>query len=132
MAAEREKIYQCEVKRRRVRAGGGYESFWKVKTLADAIADQDTEFRCQDCGGAVKLLGRNGKAGTIPFVEHKDPSDAAFCSSGLLFQRSTDGREARLSHRPVLLRTGMPGVLPATIALPAFVPAPVLVEGIKN
>jgi len=132
MAAEREKIYECEVKRRRVRAGGGYEAFWKVKTLVEALADLDTEFRCKDCGGAVKLLGRNGKAGTVPFVEHKDPSDAAFCSSGLLFRKSTDGREARLSPRPVMLRTGLPGVRPDTIALPAFVPAPVIVEGIEN
>ena len=31
MAVEREKIYECEVKRRRVKAGGGYEPFWKVK-----------------------------------------------------------------------------------------------------
>ena len=40
-----EKLYECEVKRRRVRAGGGYEPFWKVKTVADAILDGDTEFR---------------------------------------------------------------------------------------
>ena len=106
MAAEREKIYECEVKRRRVRAGGGYEPFWKIKTLVDALADLDTEFRCKDCGGAVKLLGRNGKAGTVPFVEHKDQADAAFCLSGLAFRKSTDGREARMSPRPVLLRPG--------------------------
>ena len=39
MAAEREKIYECEVKRRRVKTGGGYEPFWKVKPVAVALAD---------------------------------------------------------------------------------------------
>ena len=52
---EREKFYVCEVKRRRVRAAGGYEPFWKVKPIAEALIDEDTEFRCKDCGGAVKL-----------------------------------------------------------------------------
>jgi hypothetical protein len=135
MAAEREKIYECEVKRRRVKLGGGYEPFWKVKTLVEALADADTEFRCKDCGGAVKLLGRNGKAGTVPFVEHKDPSDAAFCSSGLLFRKSTDGREARLSPHPVRLRTGQPGArvesLPP-VALPPIADAQMISEGTEN
>ena len=45
MAVEREKIYECEVKRRRVKVGGGYEPFWKVKPVAVALADSDTEFR---------------------------------------------------------------------------------------
>ena len=40
MAAEREKIYECEVKRRRVKAGGGYEPFWKVKSVAVADGRQ--------------------------------------------------------------------------------------------
>ena len=36
MAVEREtKLYECEVKRRRVRAAGGYEPFWKVKALVE-------------------------------------------------------------------------------------------------
>ena len=101
MAAEREKIYECEVKRRRVKTGGGYEPFWKVKTVADALADSDTEFRCKDCGGAVKLLGRNSKAGTVPFVEHKDPLDSAYCANGIIFRKATDGREAKASAHPV-------------------------------
>ena len=36
MAVERERFYECEVKRRRVRAAGGYEPFWKVKPIAVA------------------------------------------------------------------------------------------------
>jgi hypothetical protein len=101
MAAEREKMYECEVKRRRVKEGGGYEPFWKVKSVAVALVDNDTEFRCKDCFGAVKLLGRNGKVTTIPYVEHKAPADSEFCPSGLLFKKANDGREPRPSANPV-------------------------------
>jgi hypothetical protein len=45
---EREKFFSCEVKRRRVRATGGYEPFWKIKDIAEALVDEDTEFRCKD------------------------------------------------------------------------------------
>ena len=101
MAAEREKMFECEVRRRRVKAGGGYEPYWKVKNVAVALVDEDTDFRCKDCAGAVKLLGRNGKAGTVPYVEHKVAADAEFCPSGLLFKKATDGRESRRSAHPV-------------------------------
>ncbi len=101
MAVERERMYQCEVKRRRVKEGGGYEPFWKVKDVAVALSDSDTEFRCKDCHGEVKLLGRNGKAGTIPYVEHKLPADSEYCASGILFKKATDGREPKLSEKPV-------------------------------
>ena len=101
MAAERERFYECEVKRRRVRAAGGYEAFWKVKSIAVALEDNDTEFRCKDCSGEVKLLGRNGKTGTVPYVEHKSTADSEYCANGLLFKKATDGREPRKSERPV-------------------------------
>jgi hypothetical protein len=101
MAVEREKIYECEVKRRRTKEGGGYEPFWKVKTVAAALADEDTEFRCKDCGGAVKLLGKNSKTGGQPYVEHKDAADAEYCANGMGFRKATDGREARMSEHPV-------------------------------
>lgn len=101
MAPEREKMYECEVRRRRLKAGGGYEPYWKVKNVADALVDEDTDFRCKDCGGAVKLMGRNSKNGGVPYVEHKFATDAEFCPSGLIFKRATDGREARLSAHPV-------------------------------
>ncbi len=101
MAVEREKMYQCEVKRRRVKDGGGYEPFWKVKEVAVALVDADTEFRCKDCFGEVKVLGRNGKAGTVPYVEHKHAADAEHCPSGLLFQKATDGREPKSSANPI-------------------------------
>jgi hypothetical protein len=101
MAVEREKIYECEVKRRRVKVGGGYEPFWKVKPVAAALEDSDTEFRCKDCFGVVKLLGRNGKTGTVPYVEHKSPADSEYCAGGMLFKKATDGREPRHSENPV-------------------------------
>jgi len=102
MAVEREKMYECEVRRRRIKAGGGYEPYWKVKSVAEALVDEDTEFRCKDCAGAVKLLGRTGKPGTVAFAEHKLTVDAEHCPSGLLFKGATDGRTARPSAHPVL------------------------------
>jgi hypothetical protein len=101
MALEREKIYECEVKRRRVKVGGGYEPFWKVKSVAVALADSDTEFRCKDCFGEVKLMGKNSKLGAPPYVEHKLTADSEYCVSGMLFKRATDGREAKPSAQPV-------------------------------
>jgi hypothetical protein len=101
MAVEREKIYECEVKRRRVKEGGGYEPFWKVKSVATALTDSDTEFRCKDCFGEVKLLGRNNKVGGPAYVEHKRPADSEYCASGMLFKKATDGREAKPSEHPV-------------------------------
>jgi hypothetical protein len=98
---EREKFYECEVKRRRVRASGGYEPFWKVKAIAEALVDEDTEFRCKDCGGAVKLFRRYVKNAPPPHIEHKLKSDSEYCAAGLHFLKATDGREARMSAAPV-------------------------------
>ncbi len=99
--AEREKFYVCEVKRRRVRAAGGYEPFWKVKELAEALVDEDTEFRCKDCGGAVKLYKRRVGEVATAHIEHKLKSDSEYCLSGMWFLKATDGREARMSSAPV-------------------------------
>jgi hypothetical protein len=101
MAAERERFYICEVKRRRVRAAGGYEPFWKIKEVAEALVDEDTEFRCKDCGGAVKLVRRRTEGAPPPHIEHKLKSDSEYCSAGMGFLKATDGREARLSSAPV-------------------------------
>ena len=101
MAAEREKIYECEVKRRRVKAGGGYEPFWKVKPVAVALADADTEFRCKDCYGPVKLNVKTVAEGTVRHMKHKLRTDSEYCSSGLYFRTATDGREPRISQTPV-------------------------------
>jgi len=101
MAAEREMFVECEVKRRRVRATGGYEPFWKVKTIADALEDNDTEFRCKDCGGAVKVVKRRSEAGPGLHIEHKLKSDSEYCAAGLHFSKATDGRSSRMSGAPV-------------------------------
>jgi hypothetical protein len=101
MAAERERFYECEVKRRRVRAAGGYEAFWKVKPIAVALEDNDTEFRCMNCGGAVKLFKRRSEDGPATHIEHKLKSDSEYCSAGMYFLKATDGRLARLSSTPV-------------------------------
>jgi hypothetical protein len=100
MAAEREMIHECQVKRRRVRASGGYEPFWKLKTVIEALDDSDTEFRCKDCFGPVKLNVRTAE-GPARHMKHKSKSDSEFCPSGIHFQQSTDGREPRISAAPV-------------------------------
>jgi hypothetical protein len=89
------------VKRRRVKLGGGYEPFWKVKQIAEALVDDDTEFRCKDCGGPVKLFRRHIENAPPPHIEHKLKSDSEYCRSGLHFLKATDGREPRLSQSPV-------------------------------
>jgi len=102
MAAEREsKLYECEVKRRRVKPGGGYEPFWKTKNVADAVVDADTEFRCKDCGGAVKLFRSHKVGGPAAHVEHKDRQDSEYCPAGMYFKKATDGREPKPSANPV-------------------------------
>ena len=100
-ATEREVFTVCEVKRRRVRAGGGYEPFWKVKPIADAIEDNDTEFRCKDCGGPVKLVKRRTEGVPSLHTEHKLKTDSEYCASGLHFLKATDGRASRMSEHPV-------------------------------
>lgn len=98
---EREKFYECEVKRRRVRAAGGYEPFWKTKPVAEALIDEDTEFRCKDCGGAVKLVRRRAVGSAPAHIEHKLKIDSEYCAAGMAFLKATDGRVARMSSAPV-------------------------------
>ncbi len=96
-----EKFYECEVKRRRLRANGpGYEPFWKLKTLADALLDGDTEFRCKDCHGPLKLHRRH-TAGTASYLEHKLKVDSEYCQQGARFIEAADGRAHRQSATPV-------------------------------
>lgn len=97
----RDLIYECEVKRRRVKAGGGYEPFWKTKTVAEALIDEDTEYRCKDCGGAVKVFKVHGKNGQPAHAEHKLRSDSEYCIAGMYFRTATDGRLPRRSEHPV-------------------------------
>lgn len=101
-AALSEKIYECEVKRRRLRAAGsGYEPFWKVKNVQEALIDGDTEFRCKDCHGAVKLVKRNAESGRVSHVEHKLRGDSEHCISGVHFRATETEQASRLSSAPV-------------------------------
>ena len=68
MAIEREKIYECEVKRRRVKVGGGYEPFWKVKTVAEALADSDAEFCANGILFKKATDGREAKPSEHPVL----------------------------------------------------------------
>lgn len=101
MPPQREQFYECEVKRRRIKTGGGYEPFWKIKSIAEALQDNDTEFRCKDCSGPVKLYKRRSEEGVATLVEHKLKSDSQYCATGILFLAATDGRQARMSEAPV-------------------------------
>ncbi len=99
--APTEKLYECEVKRRRVAAKGGYEPFWKVKNVGEALNDGDTEFRCKDCHGTVKLHRQRAATGPAAYAEHTSRHDSEYCPSGMYFREATDGRETRLSENPV-------------------------------
>jgi hypothetical protein len=96
-----EKLYECEVKRRRVRISGGYEPFWKVKNVQEALVDGDTEFRCKECHGALKLNKRITVNGTPPHAAHKLKRDSEYCAAGAYFLEATDGRDSRISCEPV-------------------------------
>jgi hypothetical protein len=101
MAAESEKIYECQAKRRRLKLGGGYEPFWKLKSVIEAVIDDDTELRCSDCTGAVKLHRHHVIDAPPPHVTHRFKSDSEYCPAGLIFRKSTDGRQPRMSEHPV-------------------------------
>jgi hypothetical protein len=97
-----EKFYECEVKRRRVSSTGrGYEPFWKIKTIEDALIDGDTEFRCKHCHGAVKLHAQNKAGGVTAHAAHKLRIDSEYCVAGGYFREASDGRTMRLSSAPV-------------------------------
>lgn len=100
-AVPEEKIYECEVKRKRVRAGGGYEPFWKTKTVAEALIDGDIEFRCKHCHGEVKLHKRAATQGGGSHVTHKSKSDSEHCCDAVRLLAAENGLELRVSSRPV-------------------------------
>jgi hypothetical protein len=102
IARNETKFFECEVKRLRLRSSGrGYEPFWKVKTIGDALTDGDTEFRCKECHGEVKLHKRHVENGPLPHAEHKLRADSEYCVAGMYFQQATDGRSTRFSSTPV-------------------------------
>jgi hypothetical protein len=75
-----EKMYECEVKRRRVRLSGGYESFWKMKLISDAVIDGDLDFRCQRCHHEMKLHKRDNAQGGS-HVTHRLKADGDRCTA---------------------------------------------------
>ncbi len=107
MAVEREKMYECQVKRRRVRATGiGYEPFWKLKDVAVALTDLDTEFRCKDCFGAVKLHKKRVDHGPESHVSTSWPGTRSTASVAFRFaMRRMDGR---IGSRSSLFVDGCP------------------------
>ncbi|HEY4357276.1 MAG TPA: hypothetical protein VGN16_16115 [Acidobacteriaceae bacterium] len=96
-----EKIYECDVKRIRIVNGKRY-FFWKVKTVREALEDEDKEFRCKDCRGEVKLFRRHVAHAAAPHVEHKRRQDSEYCPAGMYFKMATDERTPRLSEFPVV------------------------------
>ena len=99
---ERELFYECEVKRRRLNMQGpGYVWFWKGRAVQDALDDADSDFRCKDCHGAVKLFRKRAANGPASHVEHLHREDSEYCSSGMHFLQATDGRVSRISDSPI-------------------------------
>jgi hypothetical protein len=94
-----EKIYRCEAKKLFIRSGEKRGEWVKMAVL-DAIRDEVTEFRCEDCHGAVKLFRRHVAHGPAPHIEHKLREDSEYCPAGMYF-RQNPGREPRLSSMPV-------------------------------
>ena len=74
----------------------------KTKKVAEALVDADTEFRCKDCLGQVKLHKSHKADGPGPHAEHKLRQDSEYCPSGMYFKKATDGREPRQSEHPVV------------------------------
>jgi hypothetical protein len=106
-SAQKEAIYECEVERRKLSPNPGrYLRYWKVKSVRDAIVDGDTEFRCKDCGGAVKIHGKRIQDGTGPYVDHRHREDSEYCPGGLHFLNATDGRSPRRASEEVRLGMG--------------------------
>src|SRR5258708_2075833 len=101
MAVESEKIYECQAKRRRLKTGGGYEPFWKLKSVLDAVADGAANPRCPAGTGAVALHRRPPAGAPPPHVPHKLKTDSEYCPAGIYFRKATDGRQPRMSEHPV-------------------------------
>lgn len=98
---EKERIYECEVKRYKVDLSKRRTPFWKVKSVAEAVVDNDTEFRCKDCHGPVRIHRKHVAHGPAPHVEHLVHEDSEYCIAGMHFNRATDGRTHRISADPV-------------------------------
>ena len=98
--SKEEKLYECEVKRIRV-TNGKRSFFWKLKSVREALEDDDKEFRCKDCHGEVKLFRRSVAQVATPHVEHKRRQDSEYCRlSSIHFSKlgSVSGLMASAGH----------------------------------
>ena len=95
-----DKIYHCEVKKLFRREGQNVTE-WVSMSVQDALRDGVMQFRCKDCGGAVKLHGKHVTHGPAPHVEHRSRQDSEYCPAGFYF-RQNPGRQPRRSLHPVL------------------------------
>ncbi len=93
-------IYECEAKRPFVRDGVKVRD-WRVTRVADVISDQLDEYRCKNCHGRIKLLGKHVKHGPAPHAVHMSKQDSEYCPSGYYFRQHPE-RTPRLSQNPVL------------------------------
>src|ERR1700747_3258495 len=96
---ERESIYTCDVKKLFMRNGEKRKE-WVTTTVSNAIRDEASEFRCNECHGAVKLYPKPLANGIAPHVEHKLREDSEYCAAGMYFKQNP-GREPRISAAPV-------------------------------
>ncbi len=94
-------IYEVDVAFRKMVSKGVYERAWKVKQVAEAIANQDELLRCKDCHGAVRLHGKHVSHGPTPHAEHRSRADSEYCRAGHYFRQAKDGREHRMSGSPI-------------------------------
>ena len=98
--SNKEKMYECEAKRTFI-VEGARRRKWMVVPVVDLVDRGDTEFRCKDCRGEVKLFRKRGENGAPPHVVHKLRQDSEYCPAGLYFQEAKDGRVSRWSEFPV-------------------------------
>jgi hypothetical protein len=101
MGANIEKIYECEVKRLFKKGKFSKEWRWMLKDVPEAVSSADAKLRCKDCHGALKLKSKPASDDSAPHVVHKSRLDSEYCPAGIHFRLATDGRQPRLSLKPL-------------------------------
>lgn len=92
-------IYECEAKRLVMRDGIKVRE-WRLTRVIDVISDKLDEYRCKDCYGRIKILGKRVAHGPAPHAVHISRQDSEYCPSGHYF-RQNPGRTPRMSQHPV-------------------------------
>lgn len=96
-----EQIYECEVTPPFRTESGQRELRWTVKPVREVMEQELTEYRCKDCHGAVRLLGKHAAHGPAPHAIHRSRQDSEYCPSSYYFKQNP-GRKPRLSEDPVV------------------------------